>query len=112
MDYAKRWKQVVSSIMLVKRSTQRVAYSSGGSNTQVDILARRGRLKKVWDAKLITEASVAKQHKLVVSKMVIWIKWRKTTRPEKRKEWGAERGDANKFREIVLGSGIMESEGG
>ena len=47
VDYAKRWKQVVSSIMLVKRSTQRVAYSSGGSNTQVDILARRGRLKKV-----------------------------------------------------------------
>ena len=61
--------------MFVKRSTQKITYSSGGNNTQVDyILVRRRRMKEVWDTKVITGESVAKQHRLVVSKMVMWTK--------------------------------------
>ena len=74
--------------MFVKRSTQRITYSSGGNNTQVDYfyIKWRRRIKEVWDTKVIMGENVAKQHRLVVSKMVMWTKWRKTTRPEKRNE--------------------------
>ena len=77
------------------------------------ILVRRRRMKEVWDTKVITGESVAKQHRLVVSKMVMWTKWRKTTRPEKRTKWWKlrEKEIQNQFREKVLESGIMESEG-
>ena len=81
VDFAKRLELIVSNTMFVKRSMQKITYSSGGNNTQVDyILVRRKRMKEVWDAKVITGDSVAKQHRLVVSKMVMWTKWRKTTR--------------------------------
>ena len=36
MDFAKRWELIVSNPMFVKRSMQRITYSSGGNNTQVD----------------------------------------------------------------------------
>ena len=78
------------------------------------ILVRRRRMKEVWDTKVIMGGSVAKQHRLVVSKMVMWTKWRKTTRPEKRTKWRKLRKKEiqNQFREKVPESGIMESEGG
>ena len=88
VNFAKRWELIVSNFMFVKRSTQRITYSSGGSNTQVDyILVRRRRMSEVWDTKVIMGESVAKQHRLVVSRMVMWTKWSKTTRPEKRMKW-------------------------
>ena len=57
--------------------------------------------------------NVAKQHRLVVSKMVMWTKWRKTARQEKRTKWWKlrEKEIQNQFKEKVLKSGIMESEG-
>ena len=67
--------------MFVKKSTQRITCSSGGKNTQVDyILVRRRRMKEVWDAKVIAGESIAKQRRLVVSKMVMRTKWRKLIR--------------------------------
>ena len=115
VNFAKRWELIVSNTMFVKRSMQKITYSSGGNNTQVDyILVRRRRMKEVWDTKVIMGESIAKQHRLVVSKMVVWTKWRKTTRPEKRMKWWKlrEKEIQNQFREKVLESGIMESEGG
>ena len=41
-------------------------------------------MKEVWDAKVIAGETIAKQHRLVVSRMVMWKKWRKKIRPEKR----------------------------
>ena len=62
-----KWEPIVSNTMSVKKSTQRITYSSGGNNTQVDyILVRRRRMKEVWDTKVIMGESVAKQHRLVV----------------------------------------------
>jgi len=115
VDFAKRWELIVSNTMFLKRNKQKVTYSSGGSNTQVDyILVRRGRMKEVWDTKVIMGESVAKQHRLVVSKMVMWTKWRKTTRAEKRTKWWKlrEKEIQTQFRQKVLESGVMESEEG
>ena len=90
VDFAKRWKLIVSNTMFVKRSTQRITYSSRGTNTQVDyILMGRRRMKEVLDAKVITGESIAKQHRLVGGKIVMWKKWRKTTRPDKRTNGGS-----------------------
>ena len=61
VGFAKRWELIVSNTMFVKRSTQRITYSSGDNNTPVDyILVRRRRMKEVWDKKVITGESVAK----------------------------------------------------
>ena len=90
VDFAKRWELIMSNTMFVKRSMRKITYSSGGNNTQVDyILVRRRGMKEVWDTKVITGERVAKQHRLVVSKMVMWTKWRKTSRQEKRTKWGS-----------------------
>ena len=115
VDFARGWEQIVSNTMFVKRSTQRITYSSGGNNTQVDyILVRRRRMKKVWDAKVKAAESIAKQHRLVVSTMVMWTKWRKTIRPEKSTKWWMLREKMMQiwFREKVLEGRIMEREGG
>ena len=115
VDFARRWELIVCNTMFVKRSSQRIIYSSGGNNTQVDyILVRRRRMKKVWNAKVIAAESIAKQHRLVVSKMVMWTKWRKIIRPEKRAKWWKlrEKMMQIRFREKVLEGRIMESEGG
>ena len=115
VNFAKRWELIVSNTMFVKRSMQKITYSSRDNNTQVDyILVRKRRMKEVWDTKVIMGESRAKQHRLVMSKMVMWTKWRKTTRQEKRiKCWKLrEKEIQNQFREKVLESGIMESEGG
>ena len=115
VDFTKRWELIVGNTMFVKRSMQKTTYSSGGNNTQVEyILVRRRRMKEVWDTKVIMGEGVTKQHRLVVSKLVMWTKWRKTTRQEKRTKWWKlrEKEIQNQFREKVLESRIIESEGG
>ena len=74
--------------MFIKRGTRRIIYSSGSNNTQVEyILVRRRTMKEVWDAKVITGESIAKQNRLVVSETAIKTKARKTIRPDKRTKW-------------------------
>ena len=41
VDFARRWELIVSNTMFVKKSTQRITYSSGGSPTQVDYILVR-----------------------------------------------------------------------
>ena len=73
---------------LSEKLGHKITYSSEGRNTQVDyILLRRRRLKECSDTKVIIGESVAKQHRLVVSKLILWTKWRKEVKPEKRTKW-------------------------
>ena len=50
-------------------------------------MVRRRRIKGVVDAKIIVGESVAKQHRVVVSAIIIWTKWRKAPKPVKRIKW-------------------------
>ncbi|XP_063601080.1 craniofacial development protein 2-like [Penaeus indicus] len=85
VDFAKRWELMVSNTMFVKRSQQKVTYSSGGKSTQVDyVLVRRERMRNVWDTEVIVGESVAKQHRMVVSRLVMWAKWRRAEKREPR----------------------------
>ena len=47
----------------------------------------RQRIKEVVDTKVVVSESVAKKHRIVVSAMIIWTKWRKAPKPVKRIKW-------------------------
>ena len=70
-------------------------------------------MKEVWDAKMLAAERIANQHRLVVSKMVMWTKWRTIIRPEKRTKWWTlrEKMMQIRFKEKVLEGRFIESEG-
>ena len=110
VDFAKKMGLAITNTFFVKKPAHKVTYSSGGRSTQVDyIMVRRRRIKEVVDTKVIVGESVAKQHRIVVSTMVIWTKWRKAPKPVKRIKWWKLK-DSNvkkNFRLEVMKSGIL-----
>ena len=53
----------------------RVTYKSGGKSTQVDyVVCRRRNVKEMCDCKVIVNKCFAKQHHMVVCKMVLMVK--------------------------------------
>ena len=48
---------------------------------------RRRRIKEVVDTKVVVGESVVKQHRIVVSAIIIWTKWRKAPKLVKRIKW-------------------------
>ena len=85
VDFAMKMELAITNIYFVKKPAHRVAYNSGGRSSQVDyIMVRRRRIKEVVYTKVVSE-SVAKQHRIVVSAIIIiWTKWRKAPKPVKR----------------------------
>ena len=61
------------------------------------------------DTKVIFNESVAKQHRIVVSAIIIWTKWRKAPKPVKRIKWWKLKDLTvkNKFKMEVIKSGIL-----
>ena len=72
-------------------------------------MVRKRRIKEVVDTKVIVGESVAKQHRIVVSAMIIWTKWRKAPKPAKRMKWWKLKDSKvnNKFKMDVIESGIL-----
>ena len=89
VDFAKRRELAITNTYFVKKSahTCRVTYSSGGRSSQVDYIMVRRRIKEVVDTKVVVGESVAKQHRIVVSAIIIWTKWRKAPKLVKRIKW-------------------------
>ena len=84
VDFAKRMELAINNTYFVKKPAHRDTYNSGGRSSQVDyIMVKRRRIKEVVDTKVIVNESVAKQHRIVVSTIIIWTKWRKATKPVK-----------------------------
>ncbi|KAI5618310.1 hypothetical protein C0J50_22292 [Silurus asotus] len=74
-DFAKRMEMAVVNTYFKKKEDHRVTYRSGGRCTQVDyVLCRRCNLKKIGDCKLLAGDSVARQHRMVVCRMVLEAK--------------------------------------
>ena len=72
VDFAKRMELAITNTYFVKKPAHRVTYSSGGRSSQVDyVIVRRRRIKEVVDIKVIGGESVAKQHRIVVSAIII-----------------------------------------
>ncbi|KAI5615210.1 hypothetical protein C0J50_10893 [Silurus asotus] len=100
-----------------KKEDHRVTYKSGGRCTQVDyMLCRRCNLKEIGDCKVLAVSkdckdSVARQHRMVVCRMVLEVKKkRRRVRTERRIRWWKlkEKECSVRFREEVrqeLGGG-------
>ena len=72
VDFAKRMKLAITNTYVVKKSAHRVTYNSRGHSSQVDyVMVRRRRIKEIVDTKIIVGKSVVKQHRIVVSAIII-----------------------------------------
>ncbi|KAI5087942.1 hypothetical protein C0J45_22431 [Silurus meridionalis] len=73
----------------MKTEDLRVTYKSGGRCTQIDnILCRRCNLKEIGDCKVLAGDSVARQHWMVVCRMVLKVKKKKRrVKTERRIRW-------------------------
>ena len=110
VDFAKRMELAITNTYFVKKPAHRVTYNSGGGSSQVGyIMVRRRRIKEVVDTKDIVNESLAKQHKRVVSAIIIRKKWRKAPKPVKRIKWCKLKDlkIKNKFKMEVIKSEIL-----
>ncbi|KAI5086583.1 butyrophilin-like protein 3 [Silurus meridionalis] len=89
VDFAKRMEMAVVNTYFKKKEDHRVTYKSGGRCTQVDyVLCRRCNLKEIGDCKVLAGDSVARQHRMVVCRMVLEAKKkRRKVRIERRIRW-------------------------
>ena len=110
VDFSKRRELAIANTYFVKKPAHRVTYSSGGRSLQVDyIMVRRRKIKEVVNTKIVVVESVAKQHRIVVSAIIIWTKWRKAPKLLKRIKWWKLKDSKvnNKFKMEVIESGIL-----
>ena len=72
-------------------------------------MVRIQKVKEVVDTKVVVGESLAKQHRIVVSAMIIWTKWRKAPKLVKRIKWWKLKNSKvnNKFKKDVIESGIL-----
>ena len=86
MDFGKRMDLAIVNTYFKKKDEHRVTYKSGGKSTQVDyVMCRRRNLKEMCDCKVILNECVAKQHRMVVCKMALMVK-KKKSRESKAKD--------------------------
>ena len=71
-----------------KKNKHRLTYKSGGKNTPVDyVMCRRRNLKEMCDCKVIVNKCVAKQHRMVLCKMVLMVKKKKVEKVNPKIRW-------------------------
>ncbi|KAI5612991.1 hypothetical protein C0J50_4233, partial [Silurus asotus] len=89
VDFAKRMEMAVVDTYFKKKEDHRVTYKSGERCTQVDyVLCRRCNQKKIGDCKVLAGDSVARQHQMVVCRMVVEVKKkRRRVRTERKIRW-------------------------
>ena len=74
VDFVKRLDLAIVNTYFKEKDEHRVMYKSGGKSTQVDyVMCRRRNLKEICDCKVILNECVAKQHRIVVCKMVLMV---------------------------------------
>ncbi|KAK3521007.1 hypothetical protein QTP86_015761, partial [Hemibagrus guttatus] len=86
VDFAKRIDMAVVNTYFQKKEEHKVTYKSGGRRTQIDfILCRRGNC----DCKVVVGDSVARQHRMVVCRMILMVckKKRSKIEIEKKTKW-------------------------
>ena len=88
VDFGKKMDLAIVNTYLKKKNEHRVTYKSGGKSTQVDyVMCRRRNLKEMCDCKVIVNEYVAKQHRMVVCKMALMVKKKKTEKVKPKTRW-------------------------
>ena len=106
VDFAKRGKLAITNTYFVKKPAHRVT----AVRTQfADGLHYDEKTKEVVYTKITDGESVAKQHRIVVSSIIIWTKWMKAPKRVKRIKWWKLKDSKvnNKFKMEVIESGIL-----
>ncbi|XP_065667643.1 uncharacterized protein LOC136087941 [Hydra vulgaris] len=115
VDFAIKIKMAVVNTYFKKKEEHRVTYKSGGRGTQVDyILCRRRNLKEISDCKVVPGESVAKQHRMVICRIVFEVKKKKRVRAEPKIRWWKLKDEdcCVKFRNELrqaLGGGVLDT---
>ena len=108
VDFGKRMDLAIVNTYFKKKDEHRVTYKSGGKSTQVDyVMCRRRNLKEMCDCKIILNEYIAKQHRMVVCKMVLLVK-KKKSRESKATDTIVET-EGNKLSKSVLTRGDQDS---
>ena len=88
VDFGKRMDLAIVNNYFKKKDEHRVTYKSGGKSTHVDyVMCRRRNLKEMCDCKVILNECVAKQHRMVVCKMVLMVKKKKAEKVKPKIRW-------------------------
>ena len=88
VDFVKRMDLAIVNTYFNKKDEYRVTYKSGGKSNQVDyVMCRRKNLKEMCDCKVILNECVAKQHRMVVSKMALMVKKKKAEKVKPKIRW-------------------------
>ena len=87
VDFGKRMDLVIVNTYFKKKNEHRVTYKSGGKSTQVDYVMCRRNLKEMCDCKVILNECVAKQHRMVVCKLVLMRKKKKAEKVKPKIRW-------------------------
>ena len=88
VDFGKRIDLAIVNTYFKKKDEHRVTYKSGGKSTQVDyVMCRRRNLKEMCYCKVILNECVAKQHRMVVYKMVLNRKKKKEEKVKPKIRW-------------------------
>ncbi|KAF7689332.1 hypothetical protein C0J45_1026 [Silurus meridionalis] len=105
VNFANKMEMAVVNMYCKKKEDHRMTYKSGGRCTQVYyVLCRRCNLKEIGDCKVLAGDSVAKQHRMVVCRMLLEAKKkRRRVRTERRIRWWKlkEKDSSVRFREEV-----------
>ena len=87
VDFGKRMDFAIVNY-LFQEDEHRMTYKSGGKSTEVDyVMYRRRILKEMCDCKVILNECVAKQHRMVVCKMVLMVKKKKAEKVKPKIQW-------------------------
>ena len=88
VDFGKRMDLAIVNTYFKKKDKHKVTYKSGRKSTQVDyVICRRRNLKEMCDCKVILNECVAKQHRMVVCKMILMVKKKKAEKLKPKIRW-------------------------
>ena len=88
VDFEKRMNLALVNTYFKKKHKHRVTYKSGGKSTKVDyVICRRKNLKEMCDCKVIVNKCFAKQHRMVVRKVTLMMKKKKTEKVKPKIRW-------------------------
>ncbi|XGW04108.1 hypothetical protein V3C99_015339 [Haemonchus contortus] len=103
----------VCSTFFAKRKSQKVTYSSGGKETEIEhVLVRRSSLKTVKDIKVLPGEDLASQHRPLLADISIDLSKKSRTGTERRiRWWKLHQSEKEHLKEMILEAGLPDPEG-
>ena len=113
LDLATAHDLAVCSTYFAKRESQKVTYSSGGRQTEVDhILIRRSALKTVKDIKVLPGEELTTQHRPLLADIAIELPKKTRLKTERRiRWWKLHKQERDDLKRRILDIGLPDPDG-